>query len=175
MLAIAFFGVFAISPTLSTIANLQKQLADNRSADQMLQTTITNLSTLEQKYIDIQNDLPAVFAAVPQNPEVPLLVGQLYAIAQSNNLTVTRITTDPISLAPVAQAADSGGKKTTVGFSLTVLGNRDDMLSCLQQMASFERIITIDSLAITTDTLTGDTGSADQLSMTVKGKAYFKQ
>ena len=52
LLALSFFGLFAISPTLSTIANLNKQLSDNEFVDSQLQNKINNLYTLQQDYVN---------------------------------------------------------------------------------------------------------------------------
>src|ERR1700733_7592698 len=67
--ALSFFGIFAINPTLSTISDLQKQLADDASVDSQLQTKIDNLSALEQQYDQMGSNLTNIYSAVPQNPQ----------------------------------------------------------------------------------------------------------
>src|SRR5687767_10764921 len=70
-LALSFFGLFAINPTISTIVQLKKEIADNQEVNQKLEEKITNLSTLQQKYNLLQNDIPFIFSAIPQNPQGP--------------------------------------------------------------------------------------------------------
>ena len=40
--ALCFFGIFAINPTLTTIADLEKQVADDRQVNQELTTKIAD-------------------------------------------------------------------------------------------------------------------------------------
>lgn len=66
LLTMAFFGYFAIRPTLSTISNLNRQISDAQLVDQKLQEKITALSTLSQQYNAIQPDLGIVWTALPR-------------------------------------------------------------------------------------------------------------
>ena len=61
-ITIAFFGFFAITPTVNTISELQKQLDDSNFVNDALQKKIANLTTLQTTYTQIQPDLDPVFA-----------------------------------------------------------------------------------------------------------------
>src|SRR6266699_3633243 len=80
--ALSFFGVFAINPTLSTIITLKKQLADSSFVAEQLLTKINNLSALQTKYNLLQNDLPVLLEAIPDNAAAPTLMGQVVGLAQ---------------------------------------------------------------------------------------------
>src|ERR1035437_7860822 len=77
LVTIITLGLFAINPTLSTIANLQKQIDDNNFVQQKLQQKINDLAILQGKYSDLQNDLPVVYNAVPKTTEISLLVADI--------------------------------------------------------------------------------------------------
>ncbi len=70
-LAMSFFGIFAINPTLSTIVTLKKQLADSQLVHEKLGTKINNLSSLQQQYTQLSSELPVVFEAIPQTAQAP--------------------------------------------------------------------------------------------------------
>ena len=91
-------GLFAISPTLSTIANLQKQINDDQFVDQKLQEKINDLTTLQQNYADIQNDLPVIYAAIPNSTQIPILVGEIQSIAQDSSLKLDSFQTYEVDL-----------------------------------------------------------------------------
>ena len=93
LVALSFFGLFAINPTLSTIAKLEKELSDNKFVDQKLQTKINDLSLLQQKYALIQQDLPYVYSSVPKSPEAPLVIAQIQTLAKANNLKISSFQT----------------------------------------------------------------------------------
>src|SRR3989344_147063 len=98
IIALIFFGLFAINPTISTITNLQRQLDDSRLVYQKLSEKRANLLTLQQAYTSLENDLPYLFAAIPEKPTLTLLIGQLQALAKDKNLTLSRIQTYQIEL-----------------------------------------------------------------------------
>src|SRR3989344_8503364 len=71
LISLSFFGLFAINPTLSTIAKLKKELSDAKFVDSELAEKIANLSSLQEKYNIVEQDIPFVLAAVPKNPQIP--------------------------------------------------------------------------------------------------------
>jgi Tfp pilus assembly protein PilO len=162
-------GLFAINPTFSTVANLQKQISDNQFVDQQLQTKINNLSALRQKYTGLQNDLPVVYEAIPQSPEIPPLVAQVQTIAQNSNFKLNNFQTFTVDLSKQPTTAQ---KYSTFDFGFSGQGSYTDMTNFLDKLTNFQRIITIDNLSISRVS-TNDNQSALQLS--VKGTALFKE
>lgn len=169
LVASIILGFFAISPTLSTIANLQKQIDDDQFVDQKLQEKINNLSTLRQKYNDIQNDLPVVYDAIPKSPQIPPLVAEIQTIAQNSNFNISGIQTFTVNL---SKQSTSPQKSSSFNFGLSGQGSYGDMLNFMDQLVGFQRIITIDNIAIS-KVNAGNNQSALQLS--IKGAAFFKE
>ena len=122
--ALSFFGLFAISPTLSTIANLNKQLSDNKFVDQQLQDKINNLYLLQQKYGQLTPDLPYVLDSFPKNPQVPLLVAQLQSLAQSSNIAITNLQTFEVE---VPNSSVSTKKYYAYSFSISAGGSYENL------------------------------------------------
>src|ERR1035437_6313866 len=100
-------GLFAINPTFSTIANLQKQIDDNKFVQQKLQQKINNLSVLQQKYNNLQSDLPVVYDAVPKTTEIPLFMAEAQSIANNTSLTLTSLQTSEVSLSQLPSQKQS--------------------------------------------------------------------
>ena len=163
--ALSFFGIFAINPTLSTIANLQKQLADDQMVDQQLTTKINNLSTLEQQYNQLGSDLTNIFAAIPQNADVSLLSGQIAALAQKHNLQINvyRVAETQLATTPKNPRIQS------FTFTLQAQGSYKDMLAFTNELASLNRLITVESMEI------GRDSQSDNLILTLRCRQYFKQ
>lgn len=166
LVALSFFGLFAISPTVSTIAKLQKELADNKYVDQQLTTKINNLSVLQSKYVTVQNDLPVVLSAIPRNPEVPTLTAQVHAAVLENGLT-------PISFQTFQVAADASGpnpeRYTSFLFGLSANGNFESVKNFITSIINMDRIVSIDTIFISKGE--GD----DTLKLNFKGEAYSKK
>jgi Tfp pilus assembly protein PilO len=167
ILALSFFGLFAISPTLSTIANLNKQLSDNKFVDQQLQSKINNLYILQQKYTQLTPDLPSVFNSFPKNPQIPLLVAQIQSLAQSSNVAITGIQTFEVE---VPNSIISTKKYYAFSFSIAANGSYDSISKFIDSMIKMQRIISINILSLSKN---AEKDGTTQLNF--KGTAYFKQ
>jgi Tfp pilus assembly protein PilO len=162
LIALSLFGAFAISPTLSTISKLKKELKDNKFVEQQLQKKINDLTILDEKYNLIQSDLPVVYEAIPKNPDVALLAAQIQSLSQQNGLTLTNIQIFSVD-------SDSGKKDYSLfNFSLSAEGDYNQISNFITSLNSMRRITTERTISITRK----DQGN---LTLTIKGEAYFKK
>ncbi|HSW87889.1 MAG TPA: type 4a pilus biogenesis protein PilO [Candidatus Saccharimonadales bacterium] len=164
-LSLIIFGIFAINPTIATIIQLRKQLADNKLVYAKLLEKTANLSTLQRQYAELQPDLSLVLAAVPDSHKLPEFIGKVQSLAGKNNVNVVTMQSNPIILTNEPSTKDS-----SVSFSFTVQGTRENILSFVTAFMSFDRIITIDEISL--NTITTTQGIATQAM--IQGKAAFK-
>jgi len=163
--ALCFFGIFAINPTLTTIADLKKQLADDTDVNQELQTKIDNLSSLDQQYNQLGSNLTNILSAVPQDADAPLLTAQIAALSQKHNLILTTYRIDEVELASLPKIT----KTQSFVFTLEAEGNYNDMLAFATELDQLNRIITVENMEIGRDSQTNN------LELTLRGREYFKQ
>lgn len=166
LIALSIFVFFAISPTLSTIAQLKKELADNTFVDQQLVQKIANLSLLGQKYSFITNDMPTVLSALPEKPNVPLLAAQIQSLAKKYNVKITRLQLFQVDIYPPVKNSD---KSLSFAFSIESLGTSSDLTTFLSSLVNFERVITIDTLSFSKDSIRNELQK-----LSIRGRAYFK-
>lgn len=166
LLALIIFGIFAINPTLSTIARLRRELTDKRFVDEKLKEKINSLSVLHGKYAEIQPDIPIVLAAIPKTPEAPTLVGIIQTIGDSANITISGIQVFQVEAVSVQSARK---ESSAFSFSVTCRGSYQDLVRFMESLTSSQRIITIDNISISKK------GGADELlHLTLRGTTYFK-
>ena len=91
LLTVSFFGLFAITPTLSTIANLNKQYQDNLLVRDALNKKLSNLKLLDTQYKSVQPDLALIYSAIPQTTKIPQLTRQLENLASQDGVLITRL------------------------------------------------------------------------------------
>jgi type IV pilus assembly protein PilO len=163
--ALSFFGIFAINPTLTTIASLKKQLADNMQVDQQLKTKINNLSSLETQYNLLGSNLTNILSAVPQNADAPLISAQIAGLVKLHNLTLTNYRVDEIQLV----ANQKNLKTQSFTFTLQAQGAYQNMMDFATELNKLSRIITVESLEI------GRDSQSNNLQLTLRGRLYFKQ
>jgi Tfp pilus assembly protein PilO len=149
LVASIILGLFAVSPTLSTIANLQKQIDDSTFVNQKLQQKINNLSTLQQQYANVQNDLPVVTDAIPTSAQITLLVAQIQTVAKDASLKLDEFQTFEVNLSKITVP-----NKNYSSFN-------------------FQRIITINNISVSK---LNNTNSIDNtLQLNIQGTAFFKE
>lgn len=166
LIALILFGLFAISPTLSTITKLQKELKDSKFVKSALDDKIANLTTLQQKYNLLEKDVPMVLQALPKGPTIPRFVGQVQSLAKDTNVTVTNLQTFQVEL----QESEEQKAHSSFAFSVEVQGANQDITNFLSQLVLFDRVVTIDAFSIAKGS---DILTKPRLSM--RGKTYFKR
>lgn len=164
LFTLSFFSIFAIAPTLSTITDLKRQISDSEYVNQQLQQKITNLTQLQTQYKKIQPDLPIIYGAIPQDPAVTQLVGELQTVAQDSNVTLKNIQTLPVDI-----SGKTSSTYNSFTFTIDVLGTYAQIQTFLKTLTSFDRIVTIDAMS-----LTKPLSQTDGYSLSVRGKAYFQ-
>jgi Tfp pilus assembly protein PilO len=170
LVASIILGLFAVSPTLSTIANLQKQINDNLFVNQKFQQKISDLTTLQQKYADVQKDLSIVTDAVPTSAQVPLLIAQIQTVAKDSNIKLGHFQTFEIDFSK-EKAANKN--YSSFDFGLSAEGTYQQITDFLNNIVNFQRIITVTDISISKINNADNTSSALQLN--IKGAAFFKE
>lgn len=159
-----FFILFAINPTISTIAKLKKEIADSKLLDQKMSEKINNLSNLNSAFPEIQSDISYITDAVPQKPDAPSLIGQVQQLAQESGVSIGNIVISPVNLTSSSLNAGS------FNFTITIGGEFNDFSRFLEYLITMQRALTIDSVMI--NKAQADTRT---VTATIKGSAYFKK
>ena len=161
-------GLFAINPTLSTIANLQRQIDDDKFVDQQLTLKISNLSILQTKYAAIRGDLSIVYDGVPKTQLSPLMLGQIQSIAKDSNVEIINLQTFPVVN---SESKDINKKYSSFNFEVSASGNYKDMLSFIGKLVNFQRVVSINSISISSVKY----NNTNSLQLDINGSAFFNQ
>jgi Tfp pilus assembly protein PilO len=167
-IALSFLGIFAINPTLSTIIELQKQYADSQFVHEQLTTKMNNLSSLQQQYNTLSDDLAFVYDAIPQNASVPTLVGQLSALAEESNIEITGIRISPVILSDIKER-QSIKTHSSFSFTLEAEGEYESMMNFVDALTNFNRLVTIETISMTKNQINNN------MILTIEGREYFKK
>lgn len=168
LIAFIILLIFAINPTLSTIANLQKQLEDAKFVKEKLDQKINNLSLLQTKYSNLQSDLPIVYDGLPKKPEATLLAGQIQSLAQESNLTVSAMQITDVFASKISNFSH-------FSYDVTARGDYLDMLSFIKNMTNMQRVLTITNVTIRKQIQTSSEQTTSVLQINIKGEGLFKE
>lgn len=168
LLALSFFGFFAISPTVSTILKLKKEVSDSEFVYRELEKKIRNLSTLRGKYANLQSDLPIITDAISIRPDVALLFAQIQGAAQKSNIQIKKLQNFEVE---ILKNINTPGKKY-YSYSFVIVGNApfEDIENFVSTITNMQRIINIEIFSITSQT--EQDGS---LGFNIQATAFFKE
>lgn len=158
-----FFLIFAVRPTLTTIAKLQKDLADSKLVNEKLTQKVNNLSSLSLQEREIQEDIPLILQAVPVNPDAPNLIAQIQAIANSTSVILTNTTVSPIDL-----SQNEATSSAAFNFNTSVQGNYEQVNNFLKTLVNMQRVVSVNSISVVRSS-----DGSQSLQMDLNGTAYY--
>jgi Tfp pilus assembly protein PilO len=170
LFTIAFFGAFAIKPTLVTIVQLKKSIEDNTVVDKALAGKINQLRVAYTAYSQIRSELNTIFTSLPNKPETASLVGKLNRLFADNSTNVVSLQFESIDATPPKVASSSA---QVLLFTLSGKAPYQNALSFINALSRMDRIVTIDVVTMQSTTGDGAFSPTDAVTFTLRGKAYM--
>lgn len=165
----AFFGFFAIRPTLRTIAQLNREIIDSKELDQKLTDKITALAQVQSDYELIRGAIPALNLALPQTAEFPSLVLAIEEIARISSASISGLTFDSLQIASVS-AKEPNKSPKDIFFTASFTGRYEQLLQALQLLSTSKRIIRYDSVSFGKSS---GTSGIITMSISIQAKSFY--
>lgn len=166
LLAIVFFAIIVIQPTVSTILALNKSIADDKQVFNTLQTKAENLQRGKQNLAAISPAVKGKIAGlIPSAPTITTIITSLDNFPESSTSS-TIVQIQPLTLVDTT-APTSPNTLKEVGFNYNTQGDYSKLTTFLKTINTMPRLISIDSLTIGKQT--GET----ETSLSISGRAYY--
>ncbi|MCX6726168.1 MAG: type 4a pilus biogenesis protein PilO [Candidatus Shapirobacteria bacterium] len=165
LIVIILFIFFAIRPTLITIAQLIRQIKDQKIVATALEKKINNLTEAQKNYLTIENNLSLIEEALPQKANLPLLTKQIETLARQAGIVVVDLRFSGVNLSPGKSTQD---EKEEVIFSFNTLGEYSNLKKFLSSLTELRRIIIVESFSFQ-----AGKDETNILSLNLNGKAWF--
>lgn len=150
--AIAFFGLAAIRPTLTTITMLLREIEDKQAYDEELTKKLNNLTTVQKKYTDSQQVLGIFNQVLPNDQGINQLFAQIEAISENNNVTLYSVNTGDVTTFKETNKTQNQKNNALVieeyQVSISLKGNMVDLSRWLFEFKNIERLIEIKQISI---------------------------
>lgn len=143
----AFFGFFAIRPTLRTIAQLNREIQDSRELDSKLTKKINDLALIQADYELIRGALPALSTALPGTADFAQLVYALEEVSRVSQASISALTFSSISLASASAQPQESKEPTEMAFKLAMTGTYDQLIQAFRFLTNNRRIIRFDGVS----------------------------
>jgi Tfp pilus assembly protein PilO len=145
-LVISLFGWYAIRPTMQTIFELKREIIDKTDVNKKMEDKISALIEAQAAYQTVEQSLPLLDQALPENSDAVRAAAQLQALAQDSHIAISNL-----SLAAIPLTTNPGTTNTLANFPvlLTVTGAYPDIKTFIQGILNLRRIMEIDSMNFT--------------------------
>lgn len=158
------FILFAIKPTVETIATLQKQYSNQQEILTKLKQKTKDLSSARLNYQAIPDDKKIQLEnAVPNKISLYTLVNSLESAAQSNQATISALQFQSLTI-DTKEATQEAGE---IQFTFNIEGTFSTLKKVLEAIKSSPRLILVDSLVF------NKVEGGSSIIMSATGKAYY--
>lgn len=140
LLTVSFFVVFAIRPTLKTIASLLAELREKREVYLKLEDKISSLTTAQANYKYVEADLHLLDESLPPETEFTLLMLQIEILGLENNVVLETESFDEVSL--------HFDQEYKIQFSLDVSGSYQNLRQFLVALENLRRITVLQNVQL---------------------------
>lgn len=144
ILASAFFTMFAVRPTVITIASLVAEIRSQEEVEQQLEKKVSDIRKAYDVYSGVKDRLIVLDKSWPETPRLIYFLRQIEgAIANSttklNSLTFDQV--NEISGKPVV--VDSN--MADVGFNMNLSGSFENLSTFVENLENLSRVVIINS------------------------------
>ncbi len=165
ILTVAFFGFFAIRPTLVTIGGLLKEIKDKKAVVEQMDQKIDNLTKAQMNYSQIENELNLVGESLPQNPALPILIKQLESLARLSSVNLESIRYEKTNL----QGELAKEESQATSFNIALTGSYQNLKQFLNSLDTLRRIISVESFVFSSKI----EEEIQIMALTINAQAYY--
>lgn len=149
IIAVIFFSIFAIRPTISTILSLQKDIEEQQKILSDLSNKSVNLETGIQNYnkIDPQT-LSKLNTLVPSKLTLTSLINEISTLATQNQASISGVQFQPFEIDNNQPSTTNEANLKEVVFIFNVTGPYERVVNVLNSLNKGGHLIIVESVSI---------------------------
>ncbi len=153
---VVFLALFAIKPTLLTMSDLVKEIEDKRELETQLSKKVASLGTAQTLYLQVEDRLPVLDAAIPSHPGTITVLKIIEKIATDTGVVLGSISVSEIPDTP--KEVPSFDVLTRVDLKLTtsVIGDYASIRDFVSKLQNSQRTFVVDTVVFNTSDNRGD-------------------
>lgn len=146
IVAVIFFALFAIRPTLVTMSNLVKEIQDKENLDEKLKQKIAALSSVQSEFLSLQDRIQVLDNAIPSTPKFEEAISIIERIASDQQLTIISLEAKEIPKEVTEPIDFEKAVRLKKVITLTVSGDYPSIRQFVDQIRNSQREISVDSI-----------------------------
>lgn len=196
LFTVSFFGIFAIKPTLSTIAGLMREIKDKKIVSQQLDAKVEALSLGQTSYEKIKPYLERIENAVPAEALFLRLISEIKLLALEDQVALETASFDnfylvnqggdlvsPQEAVPVdkkqeakpeeAKAKTQESKPNELVFSLSLSGDYKNLKKFVADLTKIDRLVLVEKSQFKTEPSQEKDEKNQKLVLSLNLKSYY--
>lgn len=167
---VLFLGVFAIRPTIVTMSDLLKEIESKKELDTALTKKIAALQTAQNQYLTIENDLPLLDEAIPEDPQVIYSTKLLEKIAAESKVVISSLSISVIPENTQPTVAFAQKSKQLLNISVKISGDYVSIREFVEALRNSRKSFIVESVVFA---LEEDRGSKKLSASVTIAAPYF--
>lgn len=148
LVLIAVLGILVMRPTLLTVSSLIKEIQDEEKLVQALDDKFRALVTVKGLMEEIEQELPRIDWAVPQDQEFEIFAKEVEILAKEKGLAAVEISQAGFRIINREQLIGSLGKVNFLEMSVMVGGSEEEVRSFLADLVKIDRLVLLKSASL---------------------------
>lgn len=170
LVMVSFFSIFALRPTLTTIASLQKAIESQNALYNQVTEKIETIKTARNNYLAMDPvSREAIDSLIPNETALPDLINDLRSLAKVYDASISGLQFEALDLDGKPKNLVKQPAPKEIPFTMNLKGEYITLLQFINSLNKIDRIISVDTVTVR--------GSTDDegLTMSINAKAhYFK-
>lgn len=143
--------VFAISPTITTVTDINKEIKEKEEITQALELKIKALNELDNQYNENKETFKDISLIFPTSQNFSLFLANIDAIVTRNNFILTSIGFSEYKETTKDEDSLSISSLTPFSVRLSVKGSRMNLISFLKDLESLPMYPVVESINYSSD------------------------
>jgi Tfp pilus assembly protein PilO len=146
IMAILFFAIFAIRPTLVTMSDLLKEIEDKEALEQQMVQKIAALSTAQSTYLGVEKELSILDQVLPTTPDFINSLKIVEKIASERGILINGISVTEIPKEVESETRFSDLEKKSFSLSLSLSGDYNQIKLFVEEVLDNRRSFITDTV-----------------------------
>ena len=172
IVTIGILTLFAIKPTVLTIAELVVKINSQQQTSDQMDTKIKNLGIAQTLFNQEQANIQLLNQAVPTGPDVQTYIRQIEGLLKKQGLTPTTLSVGQVDLLSQKEATAAATTSSQAAFTITISGAYQQLLNLMQDLENLRRPALLDKLDFTINDANPETKT---LTLVLSAQAPFNQ
>ena len=153
---VVFLALFAIKPTLLTMSDLVKEIEDKKELETQLSKKVAALGSAQTLYLQVEDRLPVLDAALPSRPETITVLKIVEKIATDTGVVLGSVSVSELPDEPREIPAFDALSRVDLKLTTSVIGDYASIRDYVSQLQNSQRTFVVDTVVFNTSDNRGD-------------------